>query len=371
LLVTALLVAIGVAYLLVSRFGFGEIFTLAPVEFMEADTHHSVLQSIAELPVPPGNIAVSATGRVFFTFHPEFKPRNTKVAELTYIRERRNTFRKFPSTDFQDRCVSCLALRVDMTERLWVLDHGGHGIEGTPALHAVQLRRNETDKDNLIFSYDFPSDVAGMGSFLNDFQVDADGDFIYIADTSMLRGDPGLIVFSVQQRTSVRVLSSHSSMFGVSSFFDVGETTVKLPGPLGMRINVDSIALDRVAGRWLYFGAMTSHNLFAVPDDDNTKAASAKLSAAVMLVTDEKPVTDGLSTDPMGNIYMTAPENELMFTTPPKFKLRKFVQSDDHLRWPDGISFGPKGLYVTASALHVKLMGLDINGHAPFHIFKV
>lgn len=54
LLVTALLVAIGVAYLLVSRFGFGEIFTLAPVEFMEADTHHSVLQSIAELPVPPG-----------------------------------------------------------------------------------------------------------------------------------------------------------------------------------------------------------------------------------------------------------------------------------------------------------------------------
>ena len=54
LLVTVLLVAAGVAYMLVSRFGFGEIFALAPVEFMEADTHHSVLQSIAELPVPPG-----------------------------------------------------------------------------------------------------------------------------------------------------------------------------------------------------------------------------------------------------------------------------------------------------------------------------
>ena len=288
-----------------------------------------------------------------------------------------------------------------MLERLWILDHAGYGIEGTPALHAVQLRRNETDADHLVFSYDFPSNVAGMGSFLNDFQIDADGDFIYIADTSLLRGDPGLVVFSVRQRTAVRVLSSHSSMFGVSSFFDVGETTVKLPGPLGIRINVDSIALDRVAGRWLYFGAMTSHNLFAVPveaihhfisivdtfgeDDENSKAASAKLSATVMLVTNEKPITDGLSTDPMGNIYMTAvdlsaivvavaqrkPENELMFTTPPKFKLRKFVQSDDHLRWPDGISFGPKGLYITASALHVKLMGLDMHTHAPFHIYKV
>lgn len=156
-----------------------------------------------------GNIAVSKTGRVFFTFHPEFSPQNTKVAELTYIRERKNTFRRFPSAEFQAQCVTCLAIRVDMQERLWLLDHGGHGLQGTPRLFAFQLRHNETDFDRLIFSYTFPSEVAGLGSFLNDFQVSADGEFLYIADTSVVRGDPGLIVFSVQQRNSIRyVLSS-------------------------------------------------------------------------------------------------------------------------------------------------------------------
>lgn len=190
-------------------------------------------------------------------------------------------------------------------------------------------------------------------------------------------------------------------MFGESSFFDVGDTTVKLPGPFGLRINVDSIALDRVTGRWLYFGAMTSHYLYVVPvvaihhymtavathgsGSALSEKAAAKLRSAVMIALDEKPVTDGLSSDPMGNIYMTAvdlsaivvavaqrkPEKEMTYSTPPKFKLRKLVQSDDHLRWPDGLSFGPKGLYITSSALHVRLMGLDMESNAPYYIFKI
>lgn len=32
------------------------------------------LEAVAELAMPPCNIAVSASGRVFFTFHPEAKP---------------------------------------------------------------------------------------------------------------------------------------------------------------------------------------------------------------------------------------------------------------------------------------------------------
>ena len=41
----------------------------------------SALELVADLPLPPGNIAVSQSGRVFFTFHPEGKP-TIKVAEL-------------------------------------------------------------------------------------------------------------------------------------------------------------------------------------------------------------------------------------------------------------------------------------------------
>lgn len=222
LLISVFLIAVLFGYLLFTRFGLGSPFATAPVELMDADTHHSVLQPIAELPVPPGktvtlsilfqiivnsspgNIAVSVTGRVFFTFHPEFQPINTKVAELTFIRERRNTFRKFPSADFQDECISCLAIRVDMQERLWLLDHAGYALKGTPKLHCFGLRQNETDKDRLLFTYEFPAEVAGMGSFLNDFQIDQSGKFIYIADTSLIRGDPGIVVFSVENKKSFR-----------------------------------------------------------------------------------------------------------------------------------------------------------------------
>ena len=39
------------------------------------------LEVVANLPSPPGNIAVSPTGRVFVSLHPEARP-NTKVVEL-------------------------------------------------------------------------------------------------------------------------------------------------------------------------------------------------------------------------------------------------------------------------------------------------
>src|SRR5207247_6445224 len=41
----------------------------------------SALEVVANLDYPPGNIAVSKTGRVFFTFHPDGNP-PMRVAEL-------------------------------------------------------------------------------------------------------------------------------------------------------------------------------------------------------------------------------------------------------------------------------------------------
>jgi len=41
----------------------------------------SLLEVVADLDLPPGNIAVSADGRIFFSFHPEAAP-PVQVAEL-------------------------------------------------------------------------------------------------------------------------------------------------------------------------------------------------------------------------------------------------------------------------------------------------
>ena len=59
-------------YLLVTRLGFGKLFPAQPLSKLSPLLPESVLEVVGELPVPPGNIAVSKSNRIFFTFHPEY-----------------------------------------------------------------------------------------------------------------------------------------------------------------------------------------------------------------------------------------------------------------------------------------------------------
>ena len=99
-LLRALIVAICIGitpliYLIYERMGLGnfspnhaELSDLTPM------LPESALEIVAELPLPPGNLAVSSKGRVFFNFHPEFDLQGTKVAELD---PGTGSWRAFPS----------------------------------------------------------------------------------------------------------------------------------------------------------------------------------------------------------------------------------------------------------------------------------
>ena len=73
----------------------------------------TALEVVANLDFPPGNIAVSATGRVFFTFHPDGDP-SFQLAELVDGRPV-----PYPDAAFQHErsdglyFQSVLALRID------------------------------------------------------------------------------------------------------------------------------------------------------------------------------------------------------------------------------------------------------------------
>ncbi|MFP5306374.1 MAG: hypothetical protein ACLGI7_11195, partial [Gammaproteobacteria bacterium] len=88
----------------------------------------SALELVAELPTPPGNIAVSATGRVFVTLHPEARPQ-WSVVELVGGRMQPWPNLAFQTGEGEPRAFrDVLSLRIDRQNRLWTLDNGGHGL---------------------------------------------------------------------------------------------------------------------------------------------------------------------------------------------------------------------------------------------------
>jgi hypothetical protein len=186
-----------------------------------------------------------------------------KVLELTS----KTTYEPYPSVEFQSTIVTCLSLRIDSKDRLWLLDYAHHGLtKRPPKLIAFQLEGSGESVQSAdrrpIIEYAFPKEVAGMGSMLNDFVIDPSGKYVYIIDTSIVGLTPAIVVYSVGWNESVRMLNAHPSMYGQSIFLNVLGNLIKF-GPFGLKINADSLALDRT-GNHLYYGALTGSSMYRI-----------------------------------------------------------------------------------------------------------
>jgi sugar lactone lactonase YvrE len=319
----------------------------------------TAIEKVADLDFPPGNIAVSASGRVFFTLHPDGDP----PAQVHELRDGRPV--PYPSPAFGDY-QSVLALRIDGQNRLWALDHANYA-RGQPRIIAFDLA---TDRE--VHRYDFPSDVAPFLSMLNDFQVSPDGQTIYIAEASPIRQTPAIIVYDIATRTSRRLLESHPSLLPKGYVIQAPGRDMIVLGFYALHIGIDTIALDRT-GEWLYYGPVNGDRLYRVPARDlrDPSLAAATLASRIEDY-GPKPISDGASSDDAGNVYLTDPEHSAVLALRPDRTLRTLVK-DPMLRWPDGLSFGPGGsLYVTCSSLqHVLFVSsATMRAHAPYQIFR-
>jgi sugar lactone lactonase YvrE len=326
----------------------------------------TVLERVADLPTPAGNIAVSAGGRVFVSLHPEARPQY-KVVELAG-----GAMKPWPSEAFQSggdprAFRDVLSLRIDRQNRLWTLDTGQHG------LHPGRLLAFDLESGEVIHEYAFPRHIAGLGSHLNDFQVSPDGKFIYIAEASFFAKKPALIVYDVAGQTARRLLENHPSV-APDNFTPVvqGRRMVAL-GLVSIRPGVDSIALDK-AGEWLYFAPVTDLSMYRVRTADlrNEELSSGDLAGKVETFAD-KTMSDGITIDSDGTLYLTDPEHSAIVLLRQDQSLQTLVK-DDSLRWPDGFSWGPDGwLYVTCSALH-QIIGRPpwtFDDAAPYQVYRL
>jgi len=342
-------------------YGGGDAF---PDKTSEPSLPSDALELVADLPYPPGNIAVSAKGNIFFTYHPEGRP-EYNLAELVDGKPQALRIEGEAAKDLN--LESVLSLRIDQQNQLWLLDYANHGT-GTAKIVAIDL-----DSRELTHYHEFSRDIAGLGSHMNDFQVEPNGRYIFIADASIFGLDPAVIVYDTQNKTARRVIEEHHSVEADYFIPAVEGEKMLMFGFFAVRPGVDSIALDRDA-KWLYFAPVSDTVMHRVPvaaliDESLPKEALYKQIEAFA----DKTMSDGITTDNAGNIYISDLEHSAITVLNSKGELSTLYK-DTKLRWPDGFSFGPNGdLYVTASALQYVMAKPDsyIAEKGPYQIYKL
>lgn len=319
------------------------------------------LEEVLSYPEPIGNVAVNRDGRVFFTVHPEARPRGNKLLEHVA-----GASVPFPDGASQAQLFdTVLGIAIDRYNRLWTIDHGNHG------LRTARLLVFDLDSGELIHDQRFAADIAPMGSFLQDLQVSADGRTVVIADASFWRKSPAIVVYDIESASARRVLEAHPAVSAEHYLiFNQGRPMSFAGGIFALRGGIDGIALD---DEWLYFGALSGSDLYRVRLGDLRDPATpnAQVAARVERYT-SKPLSDGMSIDVEGNVYVTDVEHNAIFRVDAARDLHTLVRSND-IRWPDALSFGPDGwLYVSDSALgDVILKNRDhIKSQGPYKIYR-
>ena len=348
------------AIILRVRYGGGEPY---PDLSASPRINDSQLEEVLSYPEPIGNVAVSREGRIFFTVHPESRPRGNKLLEWVA-----DAAVPYPSGTVQPHLFdTVLGLVIDERDWLWTIDHGNHGL-GTARLLAFDLTSG-----NIIHDYEFRPEAAPAGSLLQDLRVTADGATVFIADASMWRKKPAIIVYDVATRSARRVLESHVS---VSAQNYLVRTAIRnmtfLGGLVTFKAGVDGIALD-ANDEWLYYAAINQSGLFRirVRDLTNETLPARQLANRVERVSD-KPLSDGLAAAASGEIYVTDVEHGAVIAIDREQTLSTVIRSP-RIRWADGLSFGPDGwLYLADSALPELVLRTrgHIDAQGPYFIFR-
>lgn len=328
----------------------------------------SRLESVVALDFPPGNVAVTPGGRIFFCYHPFAQARRfvpASVFELVGGQPR-----AYPDADFQSRYQGVFGMTVDRENRLWM-------IEPASLDHArTRLLAFDLQSGGLAFEYWFPPKEA---QFAQDLRVSPDGRTVYLADTGLFRfTSASLLVFDIASKTFRKVLVDEPSTRPQDWVIRTKFGPHKLAfGLITFSVGLDGIALS-ANGETLYFGAMSHDRLYRVPTAAllDPKLSAPDLARQVAEV-GRKPLSDGIALDADGNILITDFEHGGIARMSPQGSLQSLVRSEKVI-WADGVVVEPNGaILFTDSAIPAYLDPLarppsldKLTAARPYHLYR-
>ena len=327
------------------------------------------LTVVAALDEAPGNITLTPDKRIIFSLHQFFEP-DWRVAEWTKQGIKPFPNRDIVSADGGDVTLhSVLGIQSDSKGIVWMLDNGMRD-SATPKLVAWDTRQDRLHKVIIL-----PEPVTPADAFVNDLAIDETHDSIYISDPA--GGDnAALIVVDISSGDARRVLQGHPSVVPEDLDLIIAGEAVEIRQADGAtvrpRVGANPIALD-TGNEWLYYGPMHGTSLYRIRVGDllDTDIEAGALAGKVERY-GRKPISDGISIDNDGNVYITDLANNAIGVIDHSREYRIYIM-DKRLSWPDALSFGPDNrLYTVSNQLHKSalLHSGEETAKPPYYIFS-
>ncbi len=323
-----------------------------------------------QLPFPPGMVAASPEGRIFYTYHMLHRPERFTDSTVFEWVDGRGV--PFPSQEMQAEFHGAMGITVDRQGRLWIIKPGA--LDGVQTrLIAVDMASGEMVVDHLF--------AEGEAGFAQDMRVMPDGRSVILADTGLFRfTTPSLIVFDVESQSARTVLAGHPSVSPQNWLMRKtnGEPYRLAFGLLTFVVGVDGLALTD-DGNWLYFASMSHDSAYRVPTSVliDEKMSDDAIADQIEFV-GNKPMSDGIELLPDGDLVITDVENGGLAKLSPDGALTTLTK-DAAVDWADSVTVAPDGaIWFTDSRLTDLIDQFanpsdeaTIREHGPYAIYRI
>jgi len=306
-------------------------------------TESFALEKLIRLDYPPGNLAVSDNGDVYFNYHPLAKA--DRFSPATVFKWSNGKVEPFPSLEAQKDFQGTFGMTIDKQNRIWFIEPAGLDFKHT-RVSAFDLNTKKR-----VEFFEFPK---GQAQYAEDIRVTADGKHVILPNPGLFRfTTPSVVVYSVLDHTFYSIKSHNPGLSPEDWIIQTPYGPDRLLwGLINFEVGIDGIEIS-ADQKWLYIASLTHSRLCRAPMSVvlNSSTSSEAFDRSVEDI-GQKPMSDGIAIDREGRVILTDVEHGgIMAFNPTTKQLSKLGRSKD-IVWPDGVVVGgDDDVYFTDSSI--------------------